>query len=360
AELLRTGGGDAPGDVVVLWGTSMLQGDGGAIAPALLKLASGLNLSGRQGGGLLAVPASTNERGLLEAGVAPGIAPGYGETAGSQALAAAGIAAALRAGDLTALYLLHDDPLRSRPDANGWDHALEKTTAVIAHSQFLTAGLEQHANVVFPAESYAEKEGTLTHPDGRVQRLRPAIGRQGGARPEWWVLSELAKRLGADLGILTGAMASKQLFDAVPFYRGLSLDRIGGKGLRWPADATLAAAFPAAPEARRDAAYETAATPNGALRLGVFRSVWAGPEVELSPALKFLAPRQTVEMAPSDAQRLGVRHGEKVLVGGDGASVEATVALRDAALPGSVFLQTGITTNAANVLDGPLVEIRKT
>jgi NADH-quinone oxidoreductase subunit G len=360
AELLRTGGDGAPGDVVIVWGTSMLAADGGAVAPALLKLASGLNLSGREGGGLLAVPAAANERGLLEAGFAPGMAPGFGETAqDGESFAVAGIAAALRAGDLTALYHLHDDPLLTRADTHGWDHALERTTAVIAHSQFLTAGLLEHANVVFPAESYAEKEGTITHPDGRVQRLRPAIGRQGSVRAEWWILSELAKRLGTDFGVLTGAMASQQLFAAVPFYNGLTLDTIGGKGVRWPADEALAAAYPAAPEARRDAAYAEAAEPNGSLRLGTFRSIWVGADVEASPALKFLAPRQMVEMAPSDAQRLGVRHGEKVLVGGDGATVEATVALRDAALPGSVFLQTGITTNAANVLDGPLVEIRK-
>jgi NADH-quinone oxidoreductase subunit G len=359
AELLRTGGDGAAGDVVIVWGTSLLAGPGALDPSALLKLTAGLNLAGREGAGLLAVPAAANERGLLEAGVAPGLAPGLRQTGDSGALDAAGIAAALRAGDLTALYLLHDDPLRSRPDSSGWDHALERTTAVIAHAQFLTPGLEEHANVVFPAESYAEKEGTITHPDGRVQRLRPAIGRQGETRAEWWILGELAKRLGSDLGVLTGAMASKQLFDAVPFYNGLTLDAIGGKGLRWPADPALAAAFPAAPQPSHAADYAAAPTPNGALRLGTFRSIWASSEVEASPALKFLAPRQQVEMAPSDAQRLGVRHGEKVLVGSDGASVEATVALRDAALPGSVFLQTGITSNAANALDGPLVEIRK-
>jgi NADH-quinone oxidoreductase subunit G len=364
AELLRTGGGDAdnraPGDVVIVWGTRLLSADGGAVTPALLKLASGLNLTGRDGGGLLAVPASTNERGLLEAGVAPGLAPGFGDTgADGEAYAEAGIARALRDGELSALYLLHDDPILSRTDAVGWDRALEKSTAVIAHAQFLTPGLSEHATVIFPAESYAEKEGTVTHPDGRVQRLRPAIGRQGQTRPEWWVLSELSKRLGADMAILTGAMASRRLFDAVPFYAHLTLDTIGGKGVRWPADPVAAAAFPAPPEARRDVAYEAAATPNGALRLGTFRSIWAGSEVALSPALTFLTPRQQVEMAPADAQRLGVRHGEKVLVAGDGASVEATVVLRNAAPPGSVFLQTGIQTNAANGLDGALVEIRK-
>ena len=57
-------------------------------------------------------------------------------------------------------------------------------TTVVAHAQFLTDGVREHATVVFPAESYAEKEGTLTHPDGRVQRLRPAIGHPGETRAE--------------------------------------------------------------------------------------------------------------------------------------------------------------------------------
>ena len=374
ADVLRSGGDDGPGDVVIVWGTTMLRADGGTVAPALAKLAAGLNLPGREGGGLLAVPASTNERGLLEAGMAPAMAPGFARAGTGAAHAEAGIAAALAAGELTALYLLHDDPVLSRANGTLWRRALAQASAVIAHAQFLTPGLADHATVVFPAESYAEKEGTITHPDGRVQRVRPAIGRQGQTRPEWWVLSELSKRLGTDTGILTGAMASQQLFDAVPFYRGLTLDRLGGRGVRWPADAALAAAFPAPPDRRGDTEYRPAASPDrvrgrenggvsdlGALRLGTFRSIWAGVEVQRSPALTFLSPRQQVEMAPADAQRLGVAHGERVVVtGGDGASLQATVVLRHAAQPGSVFLQTGITTDAANGLDGALVEVSKT
>ena len=53
---------------------------------------------------------------------------------------------------------------------------------MIAHSAFLTEGIRDHADVVFPAEVYAEKEGTLVHPDGRLQRLRPAIARPTGGR----------------------------------------------------------------------------------------------------------------------------------------------------------------------------------
>ncbi len=136
------------------------------------------------------MPDATNGRGIAEAGFLPGYGPGY--VAGPAGRDAAGIADALRGGDLTALYLLHTDPLRDTDDAPGWDAALEKASYVVAHAQFLTEGVREHANVVFPAESHAEKEGTVTHPDGRVQRLRPAIGRQDQIRPEWQVLSDLA------------------------------------------------------------------------------------------------------------------------------------------------------------------------
>ena len=104
---------------------------------------------------------------------------------------------------------------------------------MIAHSAFLTEGIRDHADVVFPAEVYAEKEGTLVHPDGRLQRLRPAIARPGEVDAEWHVLCELALRLGTDLDVLGAAMASRQLFEAVPFYAGLTLEEIGGRGVRW-------------------------------------------------------------------------------------------------------------------------------
>ena len=83
--------------------------------------------------------------------------------------------------------------------------ALARAKTVIAHAAFLTEGLWEHADVVFPAESYAEKEGTITHPDGRVQRLRPAIARPDAVRGEWQVLADLCKRLDHDPGVLTGA-----------------------------------------------------------------------------------------------------------------------------------------------------------
>jgi NADH-quinone oxidoreductase subunit G len=86
--------------------------------------------------------------------------------------------------------------------------------------------------------------------------------------------------------------------------------------------------------------------------------IWASREVAASPALKFLHPHQRAELSPADAQRLGVGQGDRVLVGQDGHSVRATVALRAATPEGTVFLETGVPEDSATALDGPLVEVR--
>ena len=124
--------------------------------------------------------------------------------------------------------------MRDHPDRGLWERALGSAGLVVAHASVLTDGLREHANVVFPAESYAEKEGTVVHPDGRIQRLRTAIAHPGQVRAGWSVIAEIAKRCGLDLGVLTAGMACKQLAAAVPFYDGLTLEEIGGHGVRWP------------------------------------------------------------------------------------------------------------------------------
>src|SRR5207248_2492052 len=127
---------------------------------------------------------------------------------------------------------------------------------VIAHASVLTEGIAEHADVVFPAESYAEKEGTVTHPDGRLQRLRPAIGRPGSVRAEWSVLAELAERVGLPAGPLTGPMVTAMLAggpgsrrrppSAWPSPTALP-SRWPGPAPAWPPRRPSAARFPRAP-----------------------------------------------------------------------------------------------------------------
>jgi len=291
----------APREVVVLWGERLTAGaNGEAGAQALLAIADSLAMSGVEGAGLLEIPAAANARGLREAGVLPNAGPGLSEIpAGASSDAPRGtraIAEGLAEGQLSALYLLHCDPLRDLPDGELWRRALAGASTVVAHAAFLTEGIREHADVVFPAEAYPEKEGTIVHPDGRLQRLRPAIAHPGSVRGEWQVLSELALRLGLDVEVLSGSMASQQLFDAVPFYAGLTLEEIGGRGVRWQ-ERTAAAAFPHADAQRRSPATpELVAIGEDAGEAAAYRSVWDAPEVEFSPALEFLsAPKELVK-----------------------------------------------------------------
>jgi len=98
---------------------------------------------------------------------------------------------------------------------------------------------------------------------------------------------------------------------------------------------------------------------NGELRLGTYRSIWAAPEVEISPALQYTIAEQVVELAPQDAERLGVSNGETVQVSQNGTRLSATAAVRTGVPPGTVFLASGIAKDSANALTVPLVEVSK-
>src|SRR5262249_33104090 len=162
-------------EIVIMWGERLAEGPGGAeAARALLGAAATLSLGDLDGAGLLEVPAGANGRGLREAGVLPnalaGLAPAPEE--GPDAL---GLADGLIGGGLTALYLLRADPLSDGdplshaqprtelPLRAVWDQALRRASTVVAHAMFLSDGVREHADVVFPAQAYAEKEGTITH-----------------------------------------------------------------------------------------------------------------------------------------------------------------------------------------------------
>jgi NADH-quinone oxidoreductase subunit G len=170
----------------------------------------------------------------------------------------------------------------------------------------------------------------------------------------------VAARAGLELGIRTGPMASNLLFEAVPFYNGLTLDAIGGRGIRWPAS-EAAATFETTPwqPVKLDVPDAVPSASRDALRLGTFRSLWSSKEVDVSPSLRFLRPRQIVELSPTDAERLGIRDGDQVEVGSNGSRVKGAVKLRAAVPGGSVFLAAGTHDQPANVLTDPMVEVRR-
>jgi NADH-quinone oxidoreductase subunit G len=354
---------DAGGPIVVLWGERLSHGDRGRHAvSALLALAKRLDVAHIDGAGLIEVPIGSNGRGLREVGCLPNMRPGFEPTLEGDGMSAPQIAEAL-GDELTTLILFGADPLRDYPDSATWEVGLDRATNVIAFADFLNPGLEEHATVVFPAEAYAEKDGTVTHPDGRVQRLRQAIKRPGEVRPQRVVLLEIISALlEQPLEIGSSAMLTAQCFAAVPFYSGLTLEEIGGRGVRWPE--REAAAKLDAPELP-DEPLETPPAPvreDGRLTLGTTPSLWSSRVTEHSPTLRFLAPHQRAELSAADAERLGIASGDEVEVAHNGTRVRAEAALRSRVAPGSVFLIEGTSADNANAFTNgrPLtVEVRK-
>jgi NADH-quinone oxidoreductase subunit G len=361
--------------IVVVWGERISREQGAD--EALLEVADALGLAGKDGSGLLEVPDFANGRGLREVGCLPDAGPGFAETASGRGTEE--IRAALESGEITSLLLVGVDPVRDFPDTRAWEAALGAADFVVAFSTFENDTTAK-ADVVFPLETHAEKDGTVTHPDGRLQRLRPSAGRPGDIRPGWWALAEIADALGVDTGITSQPSALAAISAAVPFYAGIDNSEIAGRGVRWQ-DRDAASAFPApattgaagaadvgmpserfahsadsAPgdsgttSDRRAASEEGMPTAADSLRLGTYRDLWVGPITELNPPLKFLRPRQELEVAPADAEKLKLRSGEAVRVSQNGSSVEATVRVKERVQPGVCFLGESIEGSNANAL----------
>jgi len=389
--------GDAE-KVVVIWGERIAREDGAA--EALLDVAKAVGMSGTEGSGLLEIPDTTNARGLREAGCLPDAGPGLTETA--TGMATEEIRQGLIDGELSGLVLFGADPLRDFPDTPAWEEALTAADFVVSFSMHENATTAK-ADVVFPLETHAEKDGTVTHPDGRLQRVRPSAGRPGYIQPNVVVLAELAKALGLDTGINSQPTAFAALTEAVSFYNGITDEQIGGRGLRWqdreggpeqgnapapegatqseetgptetggtePAeierDAPLSVVqpeqTPGGVASAEDVAAEPAPTADGSLTLGTYRDLWAGPITELNPPLKFLTPQQRLEISPADAESLGLRSGDRVRVSQEGAGVEAEVQVKERVSRGVVFMAEGVLDGNANALlnGGPVsVKIEK-
>ena len=213
----------------------------------------------------------------------PGIGPGSGRLSGDDA-------AELRR--RPAALLLDARLVRGSPEA----------ASVIAFADFRDEALDEHADVVFPAEVYAEKEGTVTHPDGRLQRVRQALGRPGEVRP--------AGRCWPSLRACGAGSTCASAADG---------DRAAGRGravLRRPharrdrrPGACAGRTARRRRAARRRAAREPLADPPAGTR-GPARwrvpTLWSGPEVEHSPSLRFLRPGAARVEPSEDAARLGV------------------------------------------------------
>jgi formate dehydrogenase alpha subunit len=377
----------------LIWGMGITQHvNGTANAHALLNLALLTGQLGRPGSGVSPLRGQNNVQGCGDAGCIPTNLPGYGSYApetldrferawgvrppGAPGLVVTEMVEGCLDGRIRALYVVGENPLLSEPDLHHARKALEQLDCLVVQDLFLHETAEL-AHVFLPAAAFAEKEGTFTNSERRVQRVRQVLDPPGEARPDWWITAELARRLARRTGAEAGGFDYRDaagIFDEmaslVGFLGGLSharLDREGG--LQWPCPTPdhpgtrflYQESFPRGrgrfvPVSQGPAAAELP-DPDYPFILNTGRLLYhwhGGTLTRRVPGLTALAPRLEISIHPADARRLRLRPGDLLRVTSRRGELEGYAALTDAVRPGEIFVPfVRLAESAANFLTNP-------
>jgi formate dehydrogenase major subunit len=256
--------------------------------------------------------------------------------------------------ELTALYVIGENPAQSEADAKHTIERLRGLEALVVQDILMTRTAEM-ADVVFPASaSFCESEGTVTNSERRVQRVRRAVSAPGEARDDIAILCDLARAMGRDLGEPTPEQLWDELRMLSPMHRGMSYARLEAHhGLQWPCpdEHTIGPTFLHGrlweePVRGPRAAFHPVVQKGPAealsddfpLRLTTGRRLDSYNTGVQSGAIASPMRRETVDLHPDDARRLGVRAGERVRVRSKRGSVIAPVAIDAGLQPGLVFM----------------------
>ncbi|HEX7745953.1 MAG TPA: molybdopterin dinucleotide binding domain-containing protein, partial [Micromonosporaceae bacterium] len=249
--------------------------------------------------------------------------------------------------------------------------ALAACELVVCHDLFLSR-TAQHADVVFPAVSFLEKDGTFVNFDRRVQRVRPALTPPGEATSDFEILHRVARAMGADLGCATPASAMTECAAVTPSFGGVSHERLDREGpVHWPC--------PAPDRPGEPALYlERFGTANGraALAARPYRPPGERPDADFpyvlitgrrlvhynsgsmsrrTPNIE-LVPIELLDVNPSDADRIGLGDGDRVEVASRRGVITATAHVTDAVAPGEVFATFAFADAPVNVLTSDVAD----
>jgi len=233
---------------------------------------------------------------------------------------------AAQKGELKALYVMGENPLLSDPDTSHIEHALSNLDFLVVQDIFLSETAAK-ADVVLPAASFAEKEGTYTNTERRVQLSGKAISSPGQARPDWQIICELSTLAGYPMHYQSTADIMKEINAVTPSYAGITYERLeSGYGLQWPCPS---ADHPGTPYLHKDKFSKGKGTflpcefkpvaemPDAEydfmLTTGrIYYHYHTGTMTRRTSILEREAPAALVEIHPDDAKKLGIRNNEVV------------------------------------------------
>ncbi len=376
---------------MIFWGMGISQHIHGTDnSRCLISLALMCGQVGRPGAGLHPLRGQNNVQGASDAGLIPMFLPDYqsvaddgvrsafsqiwasGDWSSQKGLTVVEIMDAIHAGDIRGMYILGENPAMSDPDVEHARDALAKLEHLVVQDIFLTE-TANYADVILPATAWAEKTGTVTNTNRQVQMGRPAVPPPGEAREDWWITTELAKRLGLDwtythpsqvfnemkkgmksLDNITWARLEKQ--NAVT-YPSLSEDDPGQP-------IVFGDAFPRADGRAKFTPAKIippAETPDDAfpmiLTTGRQLEHWhTGSMTRRASVLDWAEPEANASLHPRTLRRLGVAPGEMIRIETRRGAIEIMARADRGVSEDMVFVPFAFVEAAANVLTNPQLD----
>ena len=341
---------------------------------------------GIEGGGVNPLRGQNNVQGACDMGALPTVYPAYQpvpnedvrkkfEAAWKATLSAKPgltlmeIMAAAGSGKIKALYVMGENPLLSDPDLQHATKELQKLELMIVQDIFLNE-TAQLADVVLPAAAFAEKEGTFTNTERRVQRVRKALEPPGEAKTDWEIICGISNAMGYPMTYASAREICEEVRTVTPSYAGITYDRLEKEGLQWPC--------PTAAHAGTKYLHKDKFSRG----LGLFTAIEYIPPAELpDQEYPFLlstgrvlyhyhtgtmttrakgpterCPESLVEIHPEDAGKLGIADGQKVRVSSRRGKVEAKAMITEKSAPGSIFMNFHFNEAPVNVLTNPALD----
>ena len=372
------------GAAIIFWGMGISQHTTGTDnARCLIALCSITGQVGRPGSGLHPLRGQNNVQGASDAGLIPMFYPDYQlvtlddarqrfETAWGReldperGLTVTEIVASALKGGVRGMYMMGENPFLSDPNVNKVRKALASLEFLAVQDIFLTETAE-FADVVLPASSYMEKEGTYTNTDRRVQIGRRVLEPPGQAREDWRIVCDVATRIGLPMEYDSPREIFDELVSLMPNYAGLSYDNLGEQGKLYPnpdpehTDGTVvlfdekfntddgkAHLVPAEWLPAKELPDEEFPF---VLNTGRLLEHWhTGSMTRRSYALDTIAPEAHVYLNPGDAAEMGIADGDYVRITSRRGSIELAAKLSHRDTPGTCFVPFHFREAAANVL----------
>ena len=272
-------------------------------------------------------------------------------------------------GTIKAFYIMGENPLVSDPDLAHAKAGFDNLDFIVVQDMFLTE-TAQLADVVLPARCFAEKDGTFSNTERKVQRIREAVTPPGEAKYDWEITCEIATRMGYTMSYENSEAIMKEIAQVTPSYGGISYDRIEKEGLHWPCpDANHPGTpmlhigqFPKgrgqfhsidyiAPNELPDDDYPLALTTGRLLY-----HYHTGTMTRKSEGLNERAPENFIEISAVDASNLGLSDNDMAKVSSRRGQVKASIVVSPKMSVGTVFMPFHFAENAANNLTNPALD----